>query len=115
MKNLTTCAIVTLLFISATQAGQDEQKRFQGTWKVIAAEQKGEKVKARDLEGLFLIIDGDAIQVRENGKVQERYTFKLIPDKKPKQITFTYTEGPKKGRTDRGIYRFLGDRLTFCI
>jgi uncharacterized protein (TIGR03067 family) len=121
MKTSISCITVAAFFIGAAQDGDDlirkEQKRFQGTWKVVAAEQKGEKVPAKDLEGILLTIEGHTIQVKENDKTQERYTYKLALDKKPKQVDFTYKEGPKKGRTDRGIYKFErdGERLTFCI
>ena len=108
-------AFVTVVVHAGDDRIRDEQKRFQGTWKVVAAEQKGEKVPAKELEGLLLIISGDTIQVKENDKTQERYSFKLMPEKKPRQVDFTYKEGPRKGRTDRGIYQFQGDRLTFCI
>ena len=92
-----------------------DKERLQGTWQIIAAESKGEKVPAKDLGELFLIFDGDSIQVQEDKKKQDRYTFRLNPERKPKQIDFSYTKGPKKGRTDRAIYLFQGDRLTFCI
>jgi uncharacterized protein (TIGR03067 family) len=92
-----------------------DQKQLQGKWRVIAAESKGEKVPAKDLDGMFLIFEDDTIQVMENKKVQVRYKYLLKPDRKPKQIDFSYTAGPKKDRTDRGIYQFLGERLTFCI
>jgi len=92
-----------------------DKERLQGTWKVIAAESKGEKVSAKDLGDLFLIFDGDTIQVQEDKKKQDRYSYRLTPDRKPKEIDFAYTKGPKKGRTDRAIYLFQGDRLTFCI
>jgi uncharacterized protein (TIGR03067 family) len=92
-----------------------DKERMQGTWKVIAAESKGEKVPAKELADLFLIFEDDTIQVQEDKKKQDRYTYRLTPDRKPKEIDFAYTKGPKKGRTDRAIYLFQGDRLTFCI
>jgi uncharacterized protein (TIGR03067 family) len=92
-----------------------DRERLQGTWKIIAAESKGEKVLSKDLGELFLIFDGDSIQVEEDKKKQDRYSFRLNPERKPKEIDFSYTKGPKNGRTDRAIYLFQGDRLTFCI
>jgi uncharacterized protein (TIGR03067 family) len=92
-----------------------DQERLQGTWRIIAAESKGEKVASKDLGELFLIFDGDSIQVEEDKKKQDRYTFRLNPERKPKEIDFSYIKGPKKGRTDRAIYLFQRERLTFCI
>jgi uncharacterized protein (TIGR03067 family) len=117
----TTIAFGVLAALFATQTPEvaelirKDKERLQGTWKVIAAESKGEKVPAKDLGDLFLIFEDDTIQVQEDNKKQERYSYRLAPDRKPKEINFAYTKGPKKGRTDRAIYLLQGDRLTFCI
>jgi uncharacterized protein (TIGR03067 family) len=116
-----TMSIGVLAALLATQNSdlkeliRKDKERLQGTWQIVAAESKGEKVPAKDLGELFLIFDGDSIQVQEDKKKQDRYTFRLNPERKPKEIDFSYTKGPKKGRTDRAIYLFQGDRLTFCI
>ena len=119
MKTMAGLSILATLLAAQGPEGADlirkDQKRLQGKWQVIAAEGKGEKVPAKDLDGLFLLIEEDGIQVVENRKTQVKYTYLLKPDRKPKQIDFTYTTGPKKDRTDRGIYVFQGERLTFCI
>ncbi len=115
---LTIIALGGLLLAQAVDVEELVQKdrdRLQGTWKVISAESKGERVPARDIAGMALLIDGDSIRVREAGKVHDRYRYKINPARKPKEINFTYVAGPKKGRTDRGIYAFQGDRLLFCI
>jgi uncharacterized protein (TIGR03067 family) len=115
-------ATIGLAALACLLAGQGEselarkdRERMQGKWKVLAAESRGEKVPAKDLEDLILLFEDDTIQVTEGGKTQKKYRFKLNPERKPREIDFTYTAGPKKGQTDRGIYQFQGDRLTFCI
>jgi uncharacterized protein (TIGR03067 family) len=92
-----------------------EQKRLQGKWRVIAAESKGEKVPTKELGDIVLVFADDTIETFENKKSAVKYTYRLKPDRKPKQLDFVYSIGPKKGRIDRGIYLFQGDRLTFCI
>lgn len=108
-------AFLTMQTPEVVELIRKDKERLQGTWKVIAAESKGEKVPAKELNDLFLIFEDDMIQVQEDKKKQDRYTYRLTPDRKPKEIDFAYTKGPKKGRTDRAIYLFQGDRLTFCI
>jgi uncharacterized protein (TIGR03067 family) len=120
MKSLLGLATVAATLLAWQGSDLDDlirkdKERMQGSWRVIAAESKGEKVEAINLKGLLLTFEGDDIQVKENKEVQKRYAFKLRPDKKPKQIDFTYTAGPRRGKTDRGIYQFQGERLTFCI
>jgi uncharacterized protein (TIGR03067 family) len=94
---------------------QAEKRHLQGTWKVIAAEGNGEAAPPKEIEEMEIIFKGDSIQVREGNTVQERFTYKLDIDKTPRAIDFTFTEGKKKGRTDRGIYLLEGDNLKICI
>jgi uncharacterized protein (TIGR03067 family) len=111
----TLAGLLVLQAAGEPEATRKDRDRLQGKWKVIAAQSKGEKVATKDLADLFLVFEDDGIQVVENKKTQVKYTYRLHAQDKPKQIDFTYTTGPKKGRTDRGIYRFQGERLTFCI
>jgi uncharacterized protein (TIGR03067 family) len=108
---------VTLAVAASTDPDQvrEEKRNLQGTWKVIAAEARGEISARKEIEELEIIFTGDNIQVREGGKVQERFTYKLDIDKTPRAIDFTFTEGKKKGRTDRGIYLLDGNNLKICI
>lgn len=116
-------SIALALFVGAhsQSAGGDsdedraEKKKLQGTWRVIAAEAKGEVAPQKDIEEMEIIFSGDAIVVREGTKVQERFVYKLDVTKAPKTIDFTFTEGKKKGRTDRGIYLLDGNDLKICI
>jgi uncharacterized protein (TIGR03067 family) len=88
---------------------------LQGTWKVVAAENKGEKVPADELKKLYLIFKGDAVFIREGDKTTEAFSFLLDPSKAPKQIDLTLKVGPQKGRGERGIYHLDGDALKICI
>src|SRR5262245_1049424 len=112
---------LAILLLSALGAGGDseearaEKKHLQGTWRVIGAEQKGEVAQHKDLQEMEIIFSGDSIVVREGKTVQERFIFKLDVTQTPKAIDFTYTEGKKKGRTDRGIYQLSGNDLKICI
>ena len=116
----TSVAVTLALFVvvRATVAGDDakaEMKRLQGTWQVVSAISKGEKVPAEDVAELELLIEADKISVREKGKVQERMTFKIDPAKKPRAINFTHTDGPNKDKVDYAIYQLNGDTLKICV
>jgi uncharacterized protein (TIGR03067 family) len=41
-------------------------------------------------------------------------TFQLDPSKSPKEVDFTFTEGPQKGQTVRGIYEVDGATFRIC-
>lgn len=92
-----------------------DRERLQGDWKVVQAVSKGVVVPKEELEDLHLIFKDDLIQVREGDKVNDKFNFKIDPTKKPKEIDFTFSDGPKKGRTDKAIYLLDGDDLKFCI
>lgn len=120
MKHTIAVALALLLGACRLTAGGDdevraEKKNLQGTWRVIAAEAKGEIAPQKEIEEMEIIFTGDAIVVREGTKVQERFAYKLDVTKSPKAIDFTFTEGKKKGRTDRGIYLLDGNNLKICI
>ena len=92
-----------------------DRAALQGTWKVVASEDNGEKVPAEDIKSLFLIFKGDAIYIREGGKAEERFAFLLDPTRKPKEIDLILRVGAKKGHADRAIYQLEGDSLRICI
>lgn len=106
--------LVTLITLGGG-AGQADLKALQGTWRVVQAEQDGERVPAEDLKDLGLVIKGESISVREMGKVSEKFHFKLDPTRTPRAVDFVYVDGPNKGGVDRGIYQVQGGNLKFCI
>jgi uncharacterized protein (TIGR03067 family) len=118
MRTIVSVTLGSLFAIGIVTAGDDAKadlKRLQGTWQVVSATSKGEKVPAEDIAELELVIDGDKISVREKGKVQERMMFKIDPAKRPRAIDFTHTDGPKKDKVDHAIYQLDGDNLKICV
>ena len=108
-------AIALIVTAGESELVRKDRAALQGTWKVIASEQDGEKVPADDIKDLFLIFKGDVILIREAGKSEEKFSFSLDPAKKPKEIDLTIKFGPAKGRVDRAIYSIEGDTLRICI
>src|SRR5262245_38375694 len=117
MNAWTTAAAAMMLFALAgdTDAIRKDTKALQGTWKVIASQQDGDRVPPDDLKGLFLIFKANAILIREGGKTDEKFAFALDPAKKPKEMDLTIKFGPNKEKIDRAIYEFDGERLRICI
>ncbi len=117
MKTLAIGVVIATVLTGGdiTEAIRKDKAALQGTWKVIASEQDGEKVPADDIKDLFLIFKADAISIREGGKTEEKFTFTLDPTKKTKEIDLTIRFGPNKGKVDRAIYQIDGDTVRICI
>lgn len=113
---LTAVVSITLVALTGdTEAIKKDKASLQGTWKVIASQQDGERVPPDDLKDLFLIFKNDAILIREGGKTEEKFSFSIDPAKKPREMDLTINFGPNKGKVDRAIYEFDGDRVRICI
>src|SRR5262249_23849090 len=112
------CAVEALLAVplavlSATaDDAKDDLKALQGTWDLVYFERDGKEVKLRN--GTKAIITGHKSVIKVGDKVIAAGTFKLDPSKKPKAVDMTYTEGPDKGKTFKGIYQLDGDKVKFC-
>jgi uncharacterized protein (TIGR03067 family) len=97
----------------AADEAKQEQDRLQGMWKVTAVLQGG-RAPAEDVRGWKLVVDGDRMTARDGDKVLDESRYQLDPSQDPPAIEVTYTRGPDKGRSLRGIYRREGRKLTIC-
>jgi uncharacterized protein (TIGR03067 family) len=104
---------VALVSIDAMAGdAKEDLKAFQGTWDLIYFERDGKEVKLQN--DTKAINTGDKFVVKHGDQVIAAGTMKLDPSKKPKASETTYTEGPDKGKTFKGIYQFEGDTVKFC-
>lgn len=109
----------SLLLILATMAAsgadsvvQQELDRMQGTWQMVSHQIDGQQDKA--LTGAVRVVEGDKFAIKQGDKVLRAATMKIDPTKTPKWIDITFTEGPEKGKTRRGIYVLEGDMHKIC-
>jgi uncharacterized protein (TIGR03067 family) len=112
----TSCPSVLLISaawitLGPTPGDGSDKDRIQGTWRVESATIAGKNASAEELKELQkdpMVFRGDKLVGRYEA------TFKLDPDKKPKEIDVTARTG-KQQMTFRGIYRLDGDELTLCL
>jgi uncharacterized protein (TIGR03067 family) len=97
------------------EAGEQELKRIQGTWKFVSQEMEGKPRPPEEVAKLTITFTGDKWSVRESGKEVQAGTHKLDPSKKPAQIDAVVTEGEGKGSTMLGIYELKGDTMKVCF
>ena len=111
------CAVAVLAsalvsFHATADDATDGLKAFQGSWDLIYFERDGKGVKLQN--NTRIINTGDKFVVKRRNQVIAAGTMKVDPSKKPKASETTYTQGPDKGKTFKGIYEFDGDTLRFC-
>jgi len=106
-------AMTGLLFASVVIA-QDDAKTLEGTYALVGGEVKGEKIPESVLKASSNINKGNTHNVK---MVDESFigTHKLDPNKTPKEIDSTDTEGPLKGKSYLGIYKLENGVWTVCF
>ena len=97
--------------VTADEAKGD-LKTLQGSWDLIYFERNGKEIKLQN--NTRTINTGDKFIVKRGDQVVAAGIMKVDPSKKPKTSETTYTQGPDKGKTFKGIYKFDGDTVRFC-
>jgi uncharacterized protein (TIGR03067 family) len=106
--------VPALLHAAEDDAARKEYAKFTGTWRFASIEAQGQQLPERFFKDSRLVIDGEHFTLKE-GNVSYKGSFKVDVTKKPKQIDVTFTEGPEKGKTARGIYELDGDTYKVCM
>src|SRR5262249_26977952 len=103
-----------LIAAEAREDASKDLKKMEGTWVMVSGEDKGEKLPEKTIKNARLTIKGNkhTVKVGEDTIIG---THKLNPEKKPREIDATDTEGPFKGKTTLGIYKLEGDVFTVCF
>ena len=111
---LVTAGGIGLLSAAAQKEGADkkELEKFQGKWATASVMVDGEAED--EIKDRFLAIKGNKATFLDKDKERGTGSMKLDPGKSPAHLDFTYEDGPAKGTTLKGIYKFEGDTLTFC-
>lgn len=112
------CAIVAVLAIAGAAAPRgdapdEESRKFQGTWVLVAEEVAGRTSPAEEIEGVSRTVRGDRV-VRKAAATTSKAILRLDPTTEPKRYDAEIIDGPARGRVIHGIYRFEGEKLKTC-
>jgi uncharacterized protein (TIGR03067 family) len=93
-----------------------DEKKLQGTWKIVSVEERG---AVRAPADHTVTVKGNAFTLRwkaDNGEVvQGNATFRLNEKANPKALDLTYVLfDPQRPVTARAIYQLDGDTLKVC-
>jgi uncharacterized protein (TIGR03067 family) len=93
-----------------------ELEKWQGTWTLVGAEEKGQKASDEDLKKVpvTLVIKDDKFTIKFGDQMMEG-TFKLDPAKKPKAYDAKGTDAQGNTHQSIGIYEIDGDMLKVCF
>jgi uncharacterized protein (TIGR03067 family) len=107
---LTAIATIATADDAKDEAIKKDLKQIEGTWRVIALENNGNKAMDEDAKKLTVVNGSDGTwSLRAEDKEISKGTSTIDPTKKLKTIDFTPTEGEGKGNLYLGIYK-LGEK-----
>jgi uncharacterized protein (TIGR03067 family) len=93
-------------------ADKNDLEKFQGKWATASITVDGKKED--EIKDRFLVIKGEKATFLYEDKERGTGSITLDPGQSPARLDFKYEDGPAKGKTLKGIYKFDGDTLTLC-
>lgn len=116
-------AVVRLFVLSAVMSlfamcmavadGAGDQEKFQGAWQRVSITDDGKKVEGAEKGSV--VFSGSEYTLKDGDTVKGKGTYKLDASKTPKEFDVVPDAGPYKGKTLKGIYKFDGDQLIYCL
>lgn len=115
-----TLAVALLSVVIKAQADDkdkaaDEDKKFEGTWQVVAMEIGGNKASDDAVESMTFTFKGKKYEQKRGDQLMEAGTQHLDPSKTPKLMDVTVTDGETKGKKQLAIYQIDGDKCKMCF
>jgi len=108
------------VFLTTPISPQDATVRrdmelLQGTWVVVSLEENGKAWPAEWVKKAqySLVIKGNTLTWKTEGKIREARAFTIEPDKKPKAIDVADAPG-RNLKPYVGIYEVKGDTMRIC-
>jgi uncharacterized protein (TIGR03067 family) len=117
MRRIGLVAVAVGLLLGADEPKKGEARKdleaLQGSWTMASLVINGETLPEGFVKTGKLAVEGDVYRL-EFGTNSATSTIKVVATGSPTAIDFTYTDGPQKGETVKGIFTLDGDTLTIC-
>jgi uncharacterized protein (TIGR03067 family) len=110
------CTLLSAVFflLLGTAVADEAKPELTGTFQAVAVTREGKDEPASVVSAISLKINGDELIFSVKDK-NFPAKFKVDPKAKPAAIDIAPSEGPEKGRTFLGIYRFEKDELQIAF
>jgi uncharacterized protein (TIGR03067 family) len=92
----------------------EQLRSLEGTWAFESLEVEGNPVPPVMIAASRLLIDGDRFRTQSPQGVYEG-VFNINVDSDPHEIDIEFVAGPEAGNWNYGLFRFVSDRLHFCL
>jgi uncharacterized protein (TIGR03067 family) len=120
-RSILVIGVVALLSVDPCKGdvAKDDLEKMKGDWTIVSTETNGKKLTAENFKEFSRKVTGESysvtIESEEGIQTIGIKIIKLDPSKSPKTIDVEMTEGPAKGKTFHGIYKFEDDTQTICL
>ncbi len=92
-----------------------EDKKFEGTWNVVAMDANGKKMPEEAFADMTFTFKGKTYEQKVGDMLVEAGKQDLDPSKKPMHMDITVSEGDTKGKKQLAIYEWDGaDTVKIC-
>jgi uncharacterized protein (TIGR03067 family) len=100
-----TCGLLALTGRADDKPAESDKEKIQGTWVIVEGERGGSPIPPAVAKEIKYVFAGDRVTIQNRDR-KTQATFKLNPDKKPKEIDINMD-----GNVGKGIYELKDDTL----
>jgi uncharacterized protein (TIGR03067 family) len=115
MKRLVVIGVAMLLsFAGILSADEKDLKEIEGTYSVTLLKKGGKEAGKEDTQKTKIRFKGESLSIVIGGE-EKSTQIKVDASKQPHTIDITPSEGPDKGKTYLGIYKYEKGELTLAF